>query len=1089
MGDDASQRRLHAIKGHLQDAPKKHKLLIANRSEIAIRIAHAASALNFHTIGIYTIDDAECLHVKKCDEAVQIGKGVNGYLDIEGILNVCRERGVWGVHPGYGFLSENKEFARRCEEEGIVFVGPSSDMLGLFGDKLAAKALATSLGIPTLKSTTGPTTLDQTLSFHSKLSNPIMIKSIHGGGGRGMRIVHDPKEIPKAYALAQMESERSFGNGDVYVEEFLARARHVEVQVIGDGRDVVHCWERECTLQRRNQKLVEVAPCPALEDGVRMRIVDAAVKMAKAGKYKSLGTFEFLLSPTTNKFYFLETNPRIQVEHTITEETTRIDLVQTQLSISLGHSLVNLGLTNIPKPTTYAIQLRINAETYEKGDVIPSFGYIKAFDPPTGRGIRVDTAGYAGYTLPSTFDSLLAKLVIFDAPSFTAGLDRAYRALREFRIEGVQTNMGVLMGLCLDEEVRGSRVWTRYIEERGVKALNGPNMFFEKRRVVEKSEEVVVGPEGSVAVRMPMHGVVVALNVGVGDTVSTGQELAIISAMKMEHAISSPQSGVIASIPTTLGSTLEPSSPILFITPMDSTILAKESTPANLDVIRPDLADLFERRRVLTDEARVDAVRKRHEKGKLTAWENVVGLVDEGSWIEYGSLAVAAQSSRRSETELTKISPRDGVLTGFGTINAHLFPTQSRAAVIAYDYTVFAGTQGYYNHLKQDRILHLVHKFRIPLVVFCEGGGGRPGDVDTPTLTGLNVPTFHSLAQISSKVPTIGIASGNCFAGNAALLSMCDIIIATEDACIGMGGPAMIEGGGLGRVKAIEIGPVDVQVRNGVIDVLVKTERDAITPTKQYLSYLQGRLPSFTCADQRALRHAIPENRKRSFAIRNVINVLADTDSILELQKGFGEGVVTCFIRIEGWPFGLVANNSQHNSGAIDCSSATKITRFIRLCDRNGIPILSLCDTPGFMVGVEAEKTGQVRRFGELFCAWGAIKVPVFTVILRKAYGLGAQSMASGSLSSPFFSIAWPTGEFGAMGLEGAVRLGFKKELKGDDGKEFERLVNEFYEKGRAVRVARGVEIDQVIDPAETRQWVLRGFLSCGGGIPKQGLA
>ncbi|TPX59292.1 acetyl-CoA carboxylase [Spizellomyces sp. 'palustris'] len=1075
MRDDTSQRRLHAIKEHLQDPPHKtHKLLIANRSEIAIRIAHAASALDFYTIGIYTLDDAECLHVKKCDEAVRIGgSGVSGYLDIEGILGVCRERGVWGVHPGYGFLSENQEFARRCEEEGIVFVGPSPEMLGLFGDKLAAKALATSLNIPTLKSTTGPTTLSQTLAFQTRLSNPIMIKSIHGGGGRGMRIVHDPKEIPKAYTLARLESERNFGCGDVYVEEFLGRARHVEVQVIGDGRDVVHCWERECTLQRRNQKIVEVAPCPGLEEGVRMRIVDAAVKMAKAGKYKSLGTFEFLLSPTTNNFYFLETNPRIQVEHTITEETTRIDLVQTQLSISLGHTLGNLGLTQVPIPTTYAIQFRINAETYENGDVIPSFGCLKAFDPPSGRGIRVDTAGYAGYTFSSTFDSLLAKLVVFDAPSYTAGLDRAYRALREFRIEGVQTNVGVLESLCVDEEVRGCRVWTRYIEERGIKPLDGSKMFFEKRWVEDKREEVVVGPEGSVAVRMPMHGVVVTLNVEQGDTVSTGQELAIISAMKMEHAILSPHSGVIASIPITLGSTLEPSSPILFITPTDSTTLAPDSTPANLDTIRPDLADLFEQRRVLTDEARVEAVRKRHEKGKLTAWENVVGLVDEGSWIEYGSLAVAAQSSRRSEKELTTISPRDGVLTGFGTINAHLFPTQSRAAVIAYDYTVFAGTQGYYNHMKQDRILHLVHKFRMPLVVFCEGGGGRPGDVDTLMLTGLNVPTFHSLAQLSSKVPTVGIASGNCFAGNAALLSMCDVVIATEDACIGMGGPAMVEGGGLGRVKAKEIGPVDVQVRNGVIDALVKTEQDAITTTKQYLSYLQGRLESFTCADQRSLRHAIPENRKRSFAIGNVIKVLADTNSILELQKGFGEGVVTCFIRIEGWPFGLVANNSQHLSGAIDSSAATKMTRFIRLCDRNRIPMISLCDTPGFMVGPEAEKTGQVRRFGDLFVAWG--------VILRKAYGLGAQAMASGSLSSPFFSIAWPTGEFGAMGLEGAVRLGFKKELEGDDGKVFERLVQEYYDKGRAVRVARGVEIDQVIDPAETRQWVLRGFLSCGG--------
>ena len=512
--------------------------------------------------------------------------------------------------------------------------------------------------------------------------------------------------------------------------------------------------------------------------------------------------------------------------------------------------------------------------------------------------------------------------------------------------------------------------------------------------------------------------------------------------------------------------------------------------------VRPELAELRARLFALTDAARPDAVARRRATGQRTARENIDDLIDPGSFVEYGALALAAQRQRLPPDELARASPADGLICGLGTVNAARFGEErARAMVLAYDYTVFAGTQGFVGHRKLDRMLALAAQWRLPVVLFAEGGGGRPNDTDAPLVAGLDTPSFLSFAALSGLAPRVGIASGRCFAGNAALLGCCDVIIATENSSIGMGGPAMIEGGGLGTFKPEEVGPIDVQSKNGVVDVRVADEAAAVAAARQYLGYFQGPIADWRCDDQRKLRDALPEQRRRSYKIRPLIELFADTGSVLELRREFGAALVTALVRIEGRPFGLLASNTLHLGGAIDADAADKAARFFQLCDAFGIPLVSLCDTPGFMVGPKAEATALVRHTSRMFVAAASLRVPLFTVILRRGYGLGAQAMAGGNFHAPAFTVSWPAGEFGAMGIEGAIRLGMRKQLEAiaDPAQReaaIQQLVAAAYERGKAISMASYLELDAVIDPADTRAWILRGLASAPppppGGLPRR---
>ncbi len=1086
-------------------------LLIANRGEIAIRIARAASELGIRTVAIFSEDDARSLHVGRADRAAPLkGSGAKAYLDIAQIVAAARAEGCDAVHPGYGFLSENATFGRACLDAGLIFVGPDPAVLELFGDKVAARRLAERCRVAVSRGTQGPTTLDQARAFLAGLGpdGAVMVKAVAGGGGRGMRMAASLTELDKVYERCISEAKAAFGRGEVYVEELVPNARHIEVQVIGDsGGAIVDLGERECSVQRRHQKIMEIAPSPTLSMDARRAIADGAVKMAREAGCVGLATFEFLVPvQAPERFVYIETNPRLQVEHTVTEEVTGVDLVKTQLRIASGETLAQIGLdARKTTPTRgYAIQLRINMETMRAdGVALPSSGALTVYEPASGPGVRVDGYGYSGFRPSPSFDSLLAKLIVHSpSPRYEDAVIRARRALSEFRIEGIATNVGFLAALLDHPDVVRNQVSTRFLDEHvgalAKAAARGGDAFFAAIPAADRSaaRPAVAGPVGAVAVPAPMTGLVIAIEVADGDLVRSGQHLIVLESMKMEHLVTATVGGVVRLIAAKKGEVLAAGQPVLFIEPKDvsEASFATDQAP-DLNAIRPDLAEVIARHNLTLDPARPDAVARRHAKGGRTARQNVEDLCDPGSFIEYGGLTIAAQRSRRPMEELLRTTPTDGLIAGLGTVNAERFGEDRGAcAVAAYDYTVLAGTQGTMNHKKQDRFYRLAHELRRPLVLFAEGGGGRPGDTDKAHVgvAGGDLPTWFLFGGLSGLVPLIGIVHGRCFAGNAALLGCCDVIIATESATIGMGGPAMIEGGGLGVYEPEEVGPVSMQAPNGVIDVVVRDEAEAVAVAKRYLSYFQGPLADWKCADQRLLRSAIPENRLRVYDIRSVIRTLADEDSVLELRSSFGIGIVTALVRIEGQPFGLIANNPVHLGGAIDADASDKAARFIQLCDAHDLPILSLTDTPGFMVGPEAEREALVRRACRMFVNGATATVPYFTVVLRKGYGLGAIAMARGHYHASIFTVSWPTGEFGGMGLEGAVRLAYRKELAAiadadEREAEFRRRVARSYEHGKAINTASVLEIDDVIDPMETRRWVLRGLKSIAPRPPRAG--
>ncbi len=1136
------------------------RLLIANRGEIAIRIGRTAAAMGIHTTVVYSEDDANSLHTKKADAALPLrGSGAAAYLDAAQIVAVAKEAGCDAIHPGYGFLSENAALARLCSEANITFVGPSHETLELFGDKVKARQLAMHAGVPVLPGSAGAVTAEEARAFLVGLGNgkAIMIKALAGGGGRGARAVERVEDVESAYARCRSEALAAFGNGDVFVEQYLPRARHVEVQIAGDGSGAVsHLWERECSIQRRYQKLVEIAPSPGLPPELRQRLTAAAVRLASESRYASLGTFEFLVDATNladnTAFAFIEANPRLQVEHTVTEEVLGLDLVRIQLELAGGQSLASLGLLqqDVPQPRGYAIQARVNMETMAAdGSAKPSGGTLTAFEVPTGPGVRTDTFGYSGYRTNPRFDSLLAKVIVHSPSNhFDQAVAKAYRALCEFRIEGVPTNVPFLQNLMRHPSFVSGGAYTRFVEDHitelatqdghqrlyfapaataaaGAARLAGvrvnaldplavldygksgaPARAAEPEPAAPAIASDVHVPEGAAAIAAPLQGTIVQVDVAEGDFVRIGQQVVVMEAMKMQHIVASERSGTVLQVTVAAGDTVFEGHPLLLIEPSAVEVVAERgSEEVDLDHIRPDLALIHERHAVTLDAARPDAVARRRKTGQRTARENIDDLCDPGSFVEHGSLVLTPGTGLPLE-EVIKRFPTDGMVTGVGTINGHLFPEPaSRAVVMSYDYTVLAGTQGTVNHPKTDRMLGLAEKWRLPVVFFAEGGGGRAGTGGTraggqaPTpreeLGGgrpLDTPTFASMARLSGHVPLVGVTSGRCFAGNAALLGCCDVIIATRNSNIGMGGPAMVEGASLGVFAPEDIGPLDVQAANGVVDVAVEDEAEAVAVAKRYLSYFQGAVSDWQCEDQRLLRTVIPENRLRIYDVRKVIETLADTGSVLELRRQFGPGMITAFARIEGRPIGIVANNPAHLAGAIDSEGSDKAARFMQLLDAFDIPLLVLCDTPGMMVGPEVEKTALVRHCSRLFVTGANLTIPHFTIVLRKAYGLGAQAMAGGAFKEPFFAVAWPTAEFGGMGLEGQVKLGFRNELAAIEDPEarlqrYQDLVDRAYQRSKAINYGVSFGVDDVIDPYDSRRWLGSALRSVPAPLPRAG--
>ncbi len=1052
--------------------PSFSKVLIANRGEIAVRVARAIRDEGLVPVTCHTVDDAQSPHVHAADETVALpGTGPAGYLDIAAVVTAAVDSGCDAIHPGYGFLSENATFARTVRQAGLTFVGPGPDQLERFGDKVAARAAASAAGVPVLAATDSGVDVADARAFLAE-HGAIMLKAVAGGGGRGMRAITDPSALDAAFDACTREADGAFGDGSLYAEELVANARHVEVQIVGDGIRVEHCHERECSLQRSRQKLIEFAPAWWLDVDLRRRLHDAAVRLGEAVSYDSIGTVEFLVSG--DGFAFIELNARLQVEHTITEAVCGIDLVRFQLRLAKGETLGALDLFAPPKLDGFAVQARVTMETLgPDGQMVPTGGVIETFEVPTG--VRVDTFAEIGYSTSARYDSLLAKVIVHRGDH--AGLLAATAdVLDAMQIDGVDTNRSLLATLLRDPDLEAGRFDTTWLEN-ALAAL------------------APAGPEGGEAevsdsdVTAPLQGTVVRFEVAVGDEIPAGAPVVLMEAMKMEHVVTAPNSGIVRELVVAEGEAVAAGRLLAVMEPAEVAAAADaDVVEVDLDHVRPDLTEVIERHSYGLDENRPEAVARRRKLGKRTARENVADLLDDASLIEYGALVVAAQRKRRSDEELREKTPADGMVGGIGTIDGH------SVAVASYDYTVLAGTQGLNNHRKKDRLFEIAEHQRLPFVFFTEGGGGRPGDTDGTGVAGLDCLAFAYFGRLSGLVPLVGIASGRCFAGNAAILGCCDVVIATADANIGMGGPAMIEGGGLGVYQPEDVGPIDDQIASGVVDIAVADENEAVAAAKQYLSFFVDptRNGATSHADQRLLRRAIPENRLRVYEVRTVIETLFDTDSVLELRRGFGAGMVTSLARIDGRAVGVIANDPHHLAGAIDSDGADKAARFMQLCDAHDLPIVFLCDTPGIMVGPEAERTGLVRHASRLFVTAGGLTVPYMTVVLRKGYGLGAQAMAGGSFHAPTFIVGWPSSEFGGMGLEGAVRLGYRNELAAIDDpvereRTFDEMVARMYEVGKGVRMAEAFEIDDVIDPADTRRWINAGLAAAPPPAPRAG--
>jgi len=1112
------------------------RLLVANRGEIAIRVMRAAKVLEIESVAIHSEDDRESLHVRSADGAHALaGTGAAAYLDGAQIVAAARATGCDAVHPGYGFLSENADFARRCREAGLTFVGPRTELLELFGDKIRARDAAARAGVPVLDGTAQDTSLEAARAFFAKLpkGESMIVKAVAGGGGRGVRIVASLAELEAAYPRCRSEAMAAFGNDAVYVERLVRRARHIEVQILGDGDAVTHLYERDCSVQRRHQKLIEIAPAPHLPPRLRDRVVAAAVELAKSVGYDNIGTFEFLIDAArlsdASPFAFIEANPRLQVEHTVTEAVTGVDIVVAQIELAAGARLESLALAqrDVPPPRGFAIQARVNMETIgEDGAPRPSGGTLAAFEIPSGPGVRTDTFGFAGYTTSPRFDSLLAKVIGHSPRAFADAAKRTERALAEMRIDGVATNVGFLRAVLADLDFIEGRIYTRFVDEHAKRFVEKwPDAIFATERMasgpvstplagvkVDRSDPLAVLSYGQAeaqrrrtqptasetvaaglhAIGAPLQGTIVAIDAKPEQAVRNGDLLLVMESMKMEHEIRASVSGIVREIRARIGDAIYEGHTLVVIEPAEiGGDAARVEERVDLDAIRPDLKQVLDRLAATRDENRPAAVARRRAKNQRTARENVLDLCDPGSFVEYGPLAVAAQAARRSLEELIEKSPADGMITGIGRVNGDLFAEPaSRCAVMAYDYTVFAGTQGSRNHRKTDRMIQLAEEGRMPMVLFAEGGGGRPGDTEGGA--GGSVGTFASFPRLSGLVPIVGITSGRCFAGNASLLGCCDVVIATADSNIGMGGPAMIEGGGLGVFAPEDIGAMDVQVPNGVVDIAVTDEAEAVRVAKRYLAYFQGAVAPAESADQRLMRRIIPENRLRVYDVRKIVETIADTGSVLELRPKFGIGMITALVRIEGRALGIIANNPAHLGGAIDSDGADKASRFMQICDAFDVPLLFLCDTPGIMVGPEIEKTALVRHSSRMFLTGANLSVPFFTIILRKAYGLGAIAMAGGSYAVPYFAVAWPTGEFGGMGLEGSVKLGYREDLaKIDDPAArralYEKMVARAYERGKALASATTFHVDDTIDPADSRRWVASLLSSVRPPPPRAG--
>ncbi len=1068
------------------------KILIANRGEIAIRIIRAARQLGIRTVSVAAKDDVTSFHFSYADEHVELAQsGAAAYLDQQAMVDAAVDTGCTAIHPGYGFLSENAQFARRCSAAGVRFIGPSPEILDLFGSKVKALTLANQIDVPVMPSTSEPTDLEAARAFAAE-HGAVMLKALAGGGGRGMRVVKDPAELEEAYERCQSEALKAFGNGDLYVEKLLLDARHIEVQIVGDGSGkICHLWERDCTVQRRHQKLLEIAPSPLLDDELRARILDAALRLASHVSYDNIGTFEFLVSD--DNFWFMEANPRLQVEHTITEEITGVDLVQTQIKIASGFSLQDLALLTPPLVSGFAIQARINLEEMSPdGTPIPRAGLLKAFNPPSGPGIRVDTYGYTGYQTSSRYDSLIAK-VIAKGGDFSKSCRTLSDALGEFQISDVPNNTALLRATLEHPAFKNGAYSTSFISD-----------YMEELKSLIKDQTPLIcmsnsEPDGSTpittgapslpsnydpahAICAPMDGTILSIEVAPGDEVCKGDGLIVIEAMKMEQLVRSRTDGVVTAILVNEGDSTTENGSLLIVEPGQSSRPegSRKQAPRSQDEQgwTDEVQEIKSRIDLAHEMGGPEKVQKQRSKGKLSARERVDALVDKDSFTEIGALTSFAEYDEQGR--LTTLKPANFIA---GTANLD----GRRITLGVDDFTLRAGSGDSAIHEKQIFLENYAREMRLPVIRLLDGASGG-GSVKIALEHGFHYvpvnPGWDAVVENLSLVPVVAAAVGPTVGLGAARLAMSHLAIMVR----GIGqvftaGPPIVKGSTGEDVSAEELGGAEVHSGNGMVERLVDSEQEALDVIRTFLSYLPknvDELPARSaCNDpvnrrEESLLKAIPRNQRQPYEVQNILDGIFDQGSVFTYAE-YGGSTVTALARLDGYPVGVLASNP-FKGATMSVEGAQAVTRLVDLCETFHLPIVSLTDQGGVSIGVAAENRGTIRHGVRAISSIYQARVPQAELILRRVFGVGGAGMVNRHRASPSWS--WPSGTWGSLPSRGGIEAAFSGELNQSDDRErdLKRLADQMEKIASPFRTAERFGVQNLIDPRDSRpllcEWV-----------------
>ena len=1109
------------------------RVFISNRGEIAIRIAKSATVLGVESVGVYPAIDALSLHTRGMTESHKIGTAedsVGAYLNAEALVQTAKASGCDCLHPGYGFLSENAAFAELCAAKGITFIGPPPAALSLFGNKVRARALAESLGIPVVPGSAEPIgSVREAENLANELGYPVMLKAAAGGGGRGLRVVERAEQLAEALARCRSEAQAAFGNGSVFIEKLVARPRHIEVQILADSHgNVVHLHERDCSVQLCHQKVVEVAPAPNLDADLREQMLTDAITLVQAASYVNAGTVEFLVSPETGEYFFIECNPRIQVEHTVTEQVTGIDLVEAQFHIAAGATLTSLGLGDqhaVGAPRGFAVQARV---------VATNTGRLTAYKEPSGVGIRVDACGYLGYAPPAQFDPLLAKLICTSG-AYAAAIERTLHALDEFHIGGLQTNVHQLRAILSHPPVQAGDARTSLLTEApeiisvsfsaaegsplalleqqaakmgktGVAALSSVQSFQSSATRMSALEVA----EGQETVECPIESAVAEIRVREGDTVSLGDTLLVVSAMKMETMLTASCAGIVTAMqPLQVGDTVAAGQVVAVVSPspdrsqLSPHIKSEQPWRSMLEEVRV-LQD-FAKQRLEPGSDDPGVVRQR-ARGKLTCRERILLVLDEGSFREVGS--VAGFASYDEEGVITGFTPANSV-GGWGKID------RRSVIVCADDFTSRGGHADGAIAAKSGYLDRLATEMRAPSLRLLDGssGGGsvaamvpaqkKEGESNAKESSGAikagrprvaggggsylpgHLGSTMYTEQLST-IPVVNLLLGSVVGIGAAKAVLGHFSVMVRDiAQLFVAGPPVVTHAMGYDITKEELGGWHIHCTNGSVDNLAESEQEAMAMTRTFLSYLPSsvyeappvRVPDTSDPIDRReeeLATLIARKRTTTFDIRKAIRLMADKDSFFEIGPLWGTDQVTGFVRFNGHPLGVIASDSQHiNGGALTADGCDKLTRHLDLCDLFHIPILNLIDNPGFAVGVEHEIASTIRKGAEWMIAFAQVQVPIFTVLMRRSFGVAGNNYAT-PRSRPSVRVVWPAADVGGIPPEGGIEAAYKRQLaEAEDPVALRAELNARIESARGpLGPLNKFQMEEMIDPRDTRRYI-----------------